>query len=949
MPGVSRKSAALLIAALLSFTMALAAATENVWVLGSYHNKPNALAEQARLARLLSARVMIVPFEAQSTYRVVTPLTEVTWNRLVDAGVPAWPLSIDLDTGEPGEVAATVSPKIERTDAAPDKFDYIAQLAPREPGPADDVRAEPLANIAQDVAVPEPSEAHEPPADKVAKARTPAKATDDQKPAFVPPGFEELLEPQTTLVDVYYGGEFLVATTATFTPTYITFLTPQEITERIPDILSPETVGQELSGELPTHTEFACLKSNQTNCGDLDTDSVDVIFDDGRFRADLFIAPELLSVRPAVASKFLPPSSAGFSVLDVAAATFTGENKGGSRNFNIGNSTTLAYKEGRLIMVSNYTRSDKFTVDTLALQREFNGRQWQAGLFRSTPGNMVFIREADFAGISIASSLDTRKDLDQSSGNDLQVFLDTRSRVDIIKDGRLISTAVYETGNQILDTSQLPGGAYEITLRIRDNFGNVSEETRFYVKTNRLPPKDQMLYFFDVGERTSRPASATLPETIGVRIARAGISKRLTSDFGGDLGILSSNGDMLYEAGLFKLGRFYDLRLSYAASNDHAQGINVNARTRLGPLALNINARKVETDEPTSILGTELTQSSVNLTVPIGRASLNFTSRYNKRPDNVEENYGFRLDFPTYTFGNNVFDASFQVTENNDDLLFLLGARLSLKSGRWQNRISSRYYSDRPNDMPTENGAITNLAANWQDGDRFLSDVSWTMRANDEQQDRTLESELDIASRLGRANLEAVYSTESKRLNYGANLFTSFIANGDSFSVGGKRQARSAVIVDIDGDVEDAFFDVQVDGTSRANAEIGRKTIVALAPYETYEVGLNPRGDAIVDFNNRRHTVTLYPGNVVTLKWEATRVLVAFGQIVDADGNPIANALIEGVVGLATTDEFGLFQAEIESSTRTLNVRTRTRECTVELPEYDTSQMIAMLNELVCR
>ena len=136
---------------------------------------------------------------------------------------------------------------------------------------------------------------------------------------------------------------------------------------------------------------------------------------------------------------------------------------------------------------------------------------------------------------------------------------------------------------------------------------------------------------------------------------------------------------------------------------------------------------------------------------------------------------------------------------------------------------------------------------------------------------------------------------------------------------------------------------------SRGSARIGETTVVGLAPFFTYDVSLVPRGNSIVDFNNNVRRATLYPGNVVTLNWEVTRVLVAFGQIVDVNGDPIANGLVEGVIGLATTDDFGFFQAELNSSTQSLNVRTRTMSCTADLPDYGLDDLVVMLDTVVCK
>ncbi|MCB1646794.1 MAG: hypothetical protein KDI36_15150, partial [Pseudomonadales bacterium] len=56
---------------------------------------------------------------------------------------------------------------------------------------------------------------------------------------FIPPGFEDLLEPQTTQVDVYYGDQYLLSTLATFSPGEFTFMMPDEVVQRIPDLLDP--------------------------------------------------------------------------------------------------------------------------------------------------------------------------------------------------------------------------------------------------------------------------------------------------------------------------------------------------------------------------------------------------------------------------------------------------------------------------------------------------------------------------------------------------------------------------------------------------------------------------------------------------------------------------------------------------------------------------------------
>ncbi len=837
-------------------------------------------------------------------------------------------------------------PTVAAGSIAPNRARYLAPFIEREQTILDKPEVATREKLPEPVPAPEPS-----------TTATTVVITSKPKPAapapaaggWVPPGFEELLEPQTTVVDVYYGGAYLVSTTATFTPTDIYFLAPDAIVSRIPDLLEADQIAAILGIEMPTNSELVCLNQRNPACGTIETERVDVIFDEGQFRADLFINPSLLSVRSAVASRFLPPSTADWSLLNTASLTVGGA-EGESTNYNLGNSTTVAWRESRLLGISNLTSSEDLTFDTLALQREYRGQQLQGGIFRSTPdNNLVFLTQADFQGISIASSLDTRQDLNQSAGNDLQIFLDSRSRVDILKDGRLVSTAVYDTGNQILDTSLLPGGAYEVVLRIRDAFGTTREETRFYVKTNRLPPRDQPLYFFEAGETVDKVENEVLPEGTGERFVRAGYAKRLSDNFGGEVGVLCDQDETLLETGLFRLGRSYELRLNGAVGSGSSRGASLNARTRIGVASFNTTIRQTWSDSADAIIGAETTQASINLTMPIGRSSMNLTGRYNDRPSGIERNIGLRYDFATRRFGQSLFTANLQITRNNGNVQVLLGGRLSIRTGRWQTQVAARAFEDRPENGESQGGLITDVSSIWQDGDLYTSDVNFILRANDGQVDRTLETELDVTAGLGRANVELVYSDDAERLSYGGNFFTSFIANANTLAIGARQQGQSAVVLDIKGKEKDAFFNVEVNGMRRGTARIGDKTVIGLPPFDTYSIRLKPAGDAIVDFEERPKVATLYPGNVVTMNWSVARVIVAFGQIVRPDGSPVANGVIDGVIGLATTDDFGLFQAEFNSDLDTLRVRTRTEECEVALPEYDASQLVVMLNELICR
>ncbi|MEX2489798.1 MAG: CS1-pili formation C-terminal domain-containing protein, partial [Pseudomonadales bacterium] len=404
------------------------------------------------------------------------------------------------------------------------------------------------------------------------------------------------------------------------------------------------------------------------------------------------------------------------------------------------------------------------------------------------------------------------------------------------------------------------------------------------------------------------------------------------------------------ETGLFHLGRRHEFRLNTAVGDNDEYGVNINSRLHLGRARLQANVRRTWTDANTSLIGNELTQASLNLSVPIKGATLNMTGRYNERESGTDRNLGLRLDLQPYRFGRSTLNSSFRITRDNGSTRILLGVRLRLDSEHWSNEFSPSLYYDRPENRSNDKGIISNVTSTWQDRDVFLGDVRLTNRITDERDDETFETELDIASNYGNTNIEAVYSREQDRLSYGANYTGSFLANADTVSFGGKHLARSALVLDIAGNAdEESYFDVRINQSLQGSAAIGEKTIFSLRPFETYRIELIPRGSSLINFNNQVKTTTLYPGNVVTMDWQTDRIVVAFGQILDTKNKPVSNAVLDGVQGLATTDQFGLFQAELASSVTELGVRTRESQCRIELPDYDASKTVVQLGKLVCQ
>ena len=118
-----------------------------------------------------------------------------------------------------------------------------------------------------------------------------------------------------------------------------------------------------------------------------------------------------------------------------------------------------------------------------------------------------------FAGGRVQAFLDNRADLEDQRGSELLVFLTRRSRVDVLRDGRLLTSGFYDAGQVRLPTRDLPTGAYPVTLRITDATGRSVEETRFFSKTNSIPPQDTDLWYVEGGALRNTNTEGAFPQT----------------------------------------------------------------------------------------------------------------------------------------------------------------------------------------------------------------------------------------------------------------------------------------------------------------------------------------------------------------------------------------------------------------------------------------------------
>jgi outer membrane usher protein FimD/PapC len=85
------------------------------------------------------------------------------------------------------------------------------------------------------------------------------------------------------------------------------------------------------------------------------------------------------------------------------------------------------------------------------------------------------------------------------------------------------------------------------------------------------------------------------------------------------------------------------------------------------------------------------------------------------------------------------------------------------------------------------------------------------------------------------------------------------------------------------------------------------RAAIGLTALHDYALSLRPEGAPQFDLDATTRRVSLYPGNVVRLRFEAQRVVSLFGQVVDRAGKPMASARVSAGSDFAVADDHGFF------------------------------------------
>ena len=743
-----------------------------------------------------------------------------------------------------------------------------------------------------------------------------------------PAGFANLTAERTMVVDLYFGGIRRGEARIDVTPGSIRFVNPRGVLGLLPSLESPDLVLDALSGhELPANSDLRCsLGTDPETCGRMAPSVFSVIFDPDRFRVDIFLNPRFVSVQSRVEQQYLPTADGGPSLINSTGAVLSGQFGERKQYASVFDQLILAEGDKRLRADAGYTTGLGFDAERVQVEWDRPGWRYSAGAMWS-PGSELEGRRK-FVGGGVESQIDTRLDKDTITGSPVVFYLEQRARVDILRDGRLLSSAIYEAGNQQIDSSNLPDGSYDITLHIEEPGRAPRDERRFFTKSRQIPSLGRTDFFLFSGlliddsrvGRAERADGAYFHGGLAVRASRSWAFAGRVELAGR---VVSSELSATY------LTSFAQVRAAAVADSEGTVGGTLQlASAGTSRLNFNFDLRRVvqegsrsspdapPTGEPylDGFAHVRGSYAQMGGLVSYKLANLRFlgTGFYREEAgQDPQYSIGPALEWDVLRRGRVTLTVrgDMTVTEQGNAgfagmSLRLLGPR-STYSALAGARASSIEGDDRGD------GAVAAMSGSWSS---TVAGGDLSLGAGLEHQPRRENAVLsgDLRHPGGSLSLDVAHSdvSGSDTNQYSIGFQTTLAVGAGQLQVVGKTTSESLLVAHVDGANTEDTFEVLVNEQPAGTLAGTRALTLALPGYRSYSVRIRPTGERLLAYDSAARAVALYPGTVARVAWKAAPITIKVGRLVNADGSPVRGAVLTARGAWAETDDQGLFQIE---------------------------------------
>ncbi|HCT08202.1 MAG TPA: pilus assembly protein PapC [Pseudomonas sp.] len=581
----------------------------------------------------------------------------------------------------------------------------------------------------------------------------------------------------------------------------------------------------------------------------------------------------------------------------------------------------------------------------LYTQRELEGNFVRLGYF--TPGANGLTRQIrtfganpDTAvGLMYGSSDSLLINNPKPSVYPVYVTASRQASVEIYRAGLLINTQPVAAGLQTLDTRPLPGGIYEVEVRlIEDGLTTSTTQELIYKPNNWRNADERWRYNTFIGQET-KLLSNWDEQSSGFMTYGAGLNYLAHPRVILGVSTRKVREQMQYGTSIdWTLGNSLSLYANLYQTQDHGTGVDLQTLYSygVGSVVFSHNRSWLDTTRTYELLpdGTRIRQRNVF----IGQASntsLSFNHRLsNKSSINSRLAYsqgnlqGFGLDVGWTERGTLLgSDANWRLslfdrpatasTGDNRNRGIDLSVSVALGSPReqWAASIGTRTARDGSRD---HNGSLTYTKTL---DDHLLQSVSGTAIADTYGVGLSGRASFQSDALYGDTYVQR--SSFNGRLSGGLNLASTVAVGGSAAVLSSQPQGGGAgMIVDVDTDLDDISLraDDLTGGSSRLRP--GRN-FVPITAYKSSTLAFDFDGNhpPAASIQPARSNYHLNKGGVAYRKISVMKTVTVLGRLIDEKGQPLRGHHVINHASRAVSEVDGFFSMEMTSGAPTLEVR----------------------------
>ncbi len=811
--------------------------------------------------------------------------------------------------------------------------------------------------------------------------------------AKAPKGFEELTKPQTLLIDVYYLGHFIGVTPLFVTGNKIQFVKSQEILQKI-ELEHKEEIAAILEAPMDANSNLLCDKQQIEHCNELSPDTVDVIYDPDNFRISLFINPNYLPAQSI--GNWIGPSSVGFSYLNhlYMVADSGNYNLPFANLFNpiiyqpLYNLTTdnlLAYENTRFNVSTSVANQANFNnlldhntvqINELNIAHTYHQYELRAGVI-NLPSTIFFASNTVLGG-EIRTTLDTLEDKSLFLSTPINFFLPVTSTVSLMQGSTIIYSAKLPPGNQQIDTSTFPQGSYPVTVRVTDAEGRTTAFTKLVTNSVLLPPHAMPQSYFSLGYLMGiRQFNSNLYDSLlNIPVYQGGTNYRLTRNIGASMKLLGSNKAAFFNPGLAVLTNQFIIQPGVLVTTNRRYGYTTSINWQHQRWSANYMISQITTkndpkenwcfkNNPTScalnLLNQGVFYTSMSLSYGFSLGSAGASYSQSTFFDNILTTYGINFTTTLYQTAGGSWQLNLNATQNQVEANVFATISYNFNSAHTSGNVGTGYGYFRDNFLfrnrvsaPVQrhgNGLTTQGNLIYHKSDDTNHGYTMGLQANATPINKMLglTSDLNKPKFHTNAYLTNYNDRVGSYFQYGGTFDTYFAWTDNQSAIGmGNTTDKTGILVRINARDPEATFDVFTDDQMRLHALANHNYLITLNPYKTWTIRVSDTSKNLYHFENSERLITVYPGNIQAINWQACKVIALAGQVFDMDNKPVMNTVVEGGLDFAMTDNEGYFQTTINEQHTILTINSSEYHCKIKLPQAKNTENLVYVDKLYC-